>query len=305
MKNIKRFLKKFDFFAVPFSFRYQNEDKYSTSLGGFFFMSFFIVVIIVGIYYFIPFFNRKNFSIVYYSMKISKTDQIILKDSKAALAVGFDCEVGKDGTKVEDILDLQFLHYTFKKDKEGNKNKTYEVLTTHPCNYSDFYNYYNDSLDMLNINKFKCLDKTDDIIEGIYTDEAFTYYVFSVSAKEDTVSNFKKIDEYLTTNECKLTIYYTDITIDLDNYEKPIQPFLNDIYIHINPIFFLKTNIFFMHQYFENDNYLFSVVNEEEPLVKILFSRVEQFPIYQGLNRGETKPNEYKNYAKFYIRADT
>ena len=305
MKNIKRFLRKFDFFAVPFSFRYQNEDKYSTSLGGFFFISFFIIVIVVGIYYFIPFFNRKNFSIVYYSMKISKTDQIILKDSKTAIAIGFDCEVGKDGTNVEDILDLQFLYYTFKKDKEGKKNKTYEVLTTHTCNYSDFYNYYNDSVDMLNINKFKCLDKTDDIIEGIYTDESFTYYVFSVSAKEDTISNFKKIDEYLTTNECKLTFYYTDITIDLDNYEKPIQPFINNIYIHLNPIFFLKTNIFFMHQYFENDNYLFSVLNEEEPLVKTFFSRVEQFPIYKGLNRGETKPNEYKNYAKFYIRADT
>ena len=60
-----------------------------------------------------------------------------------------------------------------------------------------------------------------------------------------------------------------------------------------------------MHQYFENDNYLFSVFSEEEQLVKILFSRIEQFPIYKGLNRGETKPKEYKNYARFYIRADT
>ena len=40
IKKVKRILKKFDFFAVPFSFRYQTEDKYSTSLGGFFFYHF-------------------------------------------------------------------------------------------------------------------------------------------------------------------------------------------------------------------------------------------------------------------------
>ena len=161
MKGTKRIFRKLDFFGVPFSLRYNDEEKYSTSLGGFFSIAFCVVVVVVGIYYFIPFFNRKNFSIVYYSMKISKTDQIILKDSKAAFAVGFDCEDGKDGTKVEDILDLQFLHYTFKKDKEGNHSKISEVLSTHPCNYSDFYNNYNESVDMLNINKFKCLDKTE------------------------------------------------------------------------------------------------------------------------------------------------
>ena len=86
MKNIKILLKKFDFFGVNFSFRYNNEDKYSTSLGGLFFIVFCVVVVAVGIYYFIPFFNRKNFSIVYYSMNLPNAEQIRLKDSKSAFA---------------------------------------------------------------------------------------------------------------------------------------------------------------------------------------------------------------------------
>ena len=305
MKNIKILLKKFDFFGVNFSFRYNNEDKYSTSLGGLFFIVFCVVVVAVGIYYFIPFFNRKNFSIVYYSMNLPNAEQIRLKDSKSAFAIGLDCEVGKDGTKAEDLFNLNLRFYTYRKDKDGNKIKTYEDLTTHPCNYSDFYNNYNDSLDILDMSKFQCLDKTDDVIEGLYTDEVFTYYQFSVSSKEDSVSNFNKIDDYLTSHDCKLTVYYSDITIDIDNYEDPIKPFLNEIFLQINPTLYLKMNVFFMNQYFENDNYLLSVFDEEEPLLKTLFSRIEQYSLYKGLNRGNTKPDDYINYAKIYIRSDT
>ena len=305
MKEIKYFLKKFDFFGVPFSFRYNNEDKYSTSLGGLFFIFFCTIVSAVGIYYFIPFFKRKNFSIVYYSMNLPNTEQIRLKDSKTSFGVGFECEVGEDGTKAEDILDLSLKYYTFKKDKDGNKIKTYDILSTHPCNYSDFYNNYNDSVDLLGMDTYHCLDKTDDVIEGIYTDEVFSYYMFSVTAKNDSESNFNKIDNYLKENDFKLSIYYTDSTIDIDNYEEPTHSFLNQIFLQMNPTLYLKMNVFFMRQYFENDNYLFSVLVEEEPNIKILFSRVEQYSLYKGLNRHERKPSDYKNYAKIYLRADS
>ena len=81
-------------------------------------------------------------------------------------------------TTIKIKSDIKYVIYT--KDKEGNKNKESTKFLTHPCNYSDFYNNYNDSLDLLNIDSFNCLDKTDDIIEGIYTDEIFSYYEFSV-----------------------------------------------------------------------------------------------------------------------------
>ena len=305
MKALKRILRKFDFFGVPFSFRYNNEEKYSTSLGGLFFIAFCVVVVGVGVYYFIPFFNRKNFSIVYYSMNLPSTEQVKLKDSKAAFAVGLECSTAKNGVKAEDIFNLLIRFYTYRKDKEGNKIKTYEDLATHPCNYSDFYNNYNDSLDILEISKYHCLDRTDDIIEGLYTDEVFTYYEFTITSKEDSETNFQKIDDYLISNDCKLQVYYSDITIDLDNYEEPIQPYLNDIFIQINPSLFLKMNAFFMNQYFVNDNYLLSNLGEELPIVKTLFSRVEQYSLYKGVNRYASKPTDYINYAKLYIRADT
>ena len=60
MKSIKSFLRSIDFFAVPLSFRYKGRNYYATSLGGLFIILLVIVVLVIGIYYFIPFVNRKN-----------------------------------------------------------------------------------------------------------------------------------------------------------------------------------------------------------------------------------------------------
>ena len=75
MKKFKRILKRFDLFGVSFIFKYNNEDKYSTSLGGFFSIAYALLVLLIGFYYFIPFFGRKNFSVVYYSINLAKTEQ--------------------------------------------------------------------------------------------------------------------------------------------------------------------------------------------------------------------------------------
>ena len=83
MKCIRGFLQKIDVFGVPYSFKHNKNEKYNTSLGGFIFFVFIILVLIVGIYYFIPFYNRKNFSLIYYSMNMPVTDTIKLSESKA------------------------------------------------------------------------------------------------------------------------------------------------------------------------------------------------------------------------------
>ena len=74
IKVVKRCLKKFDIFGVNLFFKYKQEDKYKTSVGGLFFIIFCVIVAVVGIYYFIPFINRKNFSIVYYSMNLQGSE---------------------------------------------------------------------------------------------------------------------------------------------------------------------------------------------------------------------------------------
>ena len=302
MKCIKRFLKKLDIFGSPINFKYKSQDRYSTSFGGLFLLIFSLISIIFGIYYFIPFFKRKNMSIIYYTMNIPKTEKIRLKDSKAAFSIGFDCDDDTD-IKVDDILKLDLKHVIYIKNNKGKYDKNKTPIPSHSCTKEDFYNNYDTSFEYLNLNQYLCLDDYNHNIEGIYSDQVFSYYEFSVVAKNKT----SLIDEYFRSNDCKLQFYYTDITIDLANYKEPIKPFLNSIFIQLNPTLFIKRNIYFMNQYLYDDDDILAIFDEEKKpdQIKTLFSRYEEYSIYSGLEREKTKPLNPNDYAKIYIRADT
>ena len=304
MKSIKKFLRTIDIFGIPLTFRYKKNDKYSTSLGGLTIIIFIILAIAFGVYYFIPFVKRQNLSIIYYTMNIPKTEQIKFKDSKAAFAIGFDCQ--KNGRlKVEDVFKLDAVFANYVKEMDGTYHKDKYPQTTHNCVYEDFYNNYNSSFDYLNLKNYQCLDNNKHIIEGIYADKIFSYYEFSVAAINDSDETFNNIDEYLFENDCKLQLVFTDITIDLSNYKEPIKPFLNSFFIQLNPTLFIKRNVFYMNQYLYDDDSLFAVFNSEEKpeQTKTLFSRYEEYSLYIGLDREITRPADYKNYAKIYMRS--
>ena len=307
MKSFRNLLKKIDVFGASYSFKYKDEDKYTTATGGFFLILFLALSLSLGIYYFIPFYNRKNFSIIYYTMNMPSTDDIRLDESEANFAIGLDCGANTKMNNIRgsDLFNVDLKYVTFAKDHEGKRNVTRYPLTSHKCNYADFYNKFNESLDLVNIQQLECLDNIHHSIQGIYNDELFTYYEFSVTGKIDTVEHYEKINNYLQEMDCKFQLFYTDLTIDFNDYSDPIKPYINSLFVQLNPILFLKMNAFFMNQYFENDNYLLFVFNEDEPTVHTLFSRYEEWNLFKGLDRGSVKPKDYYNFAKIYIRADT
>ena len=143
MKVIRNILRKFDTFGVPFAFRYKGDNKYQTPAGGLIVIIFTTIVLCFSIYYFIPFIHRKNFAIVYYTMSLPYSEQINFKETKAGFAVGLDCYTGSDGTRAEDVFQLQIIFTTQSKDKEGKRNRNITTLKTHPCTYEDFHNNFN------------------------------------------------------------------------------------------------------------------------------------------------------------------
>ena len=302
MKDIKKFLKKLDLFGVNLNFKYQANDTYTTSLGGLFILLFGGVALGFGVYYFIPFIKRKNLNIIYYTMNIPSTEQIRFKESKAAFTIGFQCDE-KNGINAEDLFNLESRFVIYTKDIHGKSNKKKETLTWHYCKYEDFYNNHNDSIDYLNLNTYQCLDDYDRTVEGIFSDQIFSYYEFAVTNKYKTEENHHKITDYLSENDCKLNIYYTDITIDLTHYKEPIKPFLDSIFIQLNPTLDIKRNVFFMNQYLFDDDFMFAVFSgDEKPKqIETLFSRYEEYALYMGLGYN---PNNLE-YAKVFIRADT
>ena len=307
MDKIKKILRKFDLFGVFFTFRFDKKESYSTSLGGLFILLFLILSMYLIFYNFISFIHRDKFSTIYYTINIPKTEKIVLKDSKTAFTIGFEC-YEDEKYKVKDLFELTAEYIIYEKSLNNTFNKTKIMLGLHSCNYEDFYNIHNEEFDRLDFTRYYCLNDKDQVITGVWDDHIFTYYEFSVASKNSTDKNLDNIEEYLFNNDCKLQLYYTDINIDLDNYSHPIVPYLGSAFIQLNPTLFIKRNIYFMNQYLTDDDWLFGIINDDKKHIQIktLYSRHEEYFLYLGLNRSVTKPphNRY-SYAKVYIRADT
>jgi len=308
LEKLRSFFRYFDRCSVSFSFKYMDEDKYTTSLGGLISISFFIIGCIIFVINFIPFKNDQNFTLQHYIINTDKTEEIKLNVSPMAFAIGFDCPAdSRTNIKGEDLFDLKVSFITYIKDK-GNRTKVPKEIKIHNCNKNDFHNEHNNSFDLLEINNLYCLDKNatnGTKLEGIYTDEKFTYYEFSLIAKKDTAEHYKTIHDYLIGNDCKLQFYYTDLTLNLSNYNEPIKSYINSLFLQIKPDLFLKMNIFFMNYHLiDNKAYIEIINKEKEPVLKTGFSRAEQYSLDKGTDRFSTKPYNYNKYANLYIRVD-
>ena len=298
---VKKFFEFIDLFYVPISFRYKKEDSYSTCIGGIFSFILIILITAFGIYYFIPFVNRENYSLYYYTINLNQTEEIDLRKSKAALAFGFECsnkanaELYKE-ISIEDLLELK-AKYVFYKNKGIDKKNL--AINIHNCNISDFYDDENliKSISKNRMNELKCLDNLDQIIKNRYQDkhDNFTYYQIDVNAKNDVPK--LQIRNFLLDNDCKIELYYIDAKIEVEDYSEPIKPFLNEIFLQLDPDLDLRMNNYFMNEYFESDNELF-FPGKSSQKINNLFSRMEQY----FLHKIDTEEN---SYAKIYIRADT
>ena len=303
MKSIKKLLRKVDVFGVPYNFKYESHEKYTTALGGLAVILFFVVALFFGIYYFIPFYNRKNYTTVYFTLTTSHTEQVSFFQSETAFAIGLNCWTASDGTVGDDLFRIEhkFIHYKLEKEYKKNTN----ILDTHKCTKADFYNKHNETFDGSYIYNYQCLNDYSQIIEGIFTSPIFAYYEFDVYAKNNSQELLDKIDLYLTENDCKLQIYYSDNTVDISDYEDPIKSYVEAAFIQLNPTLSIRRNYYFMNQYLYDDDYLFWVFGDDAnaKYIKTIFSRYEEYSLFQGIGR-KNSSSDYLNYAKVYIRAD-
>ena len=291
------YFKKLDNFNIQISFRHKREDSYGTWIGGF--INFVIVGFALGfcIVYFIPFVKKKNYNLYYYTINLSQTEEFNLAKSKSAVAFSFECSGGYDpNLSIEDLLELRIRYNYY---LNNGKNKMEENINIHNCTYSDFYNDISiiNSISQENFNKLKCLNNIDKVIKNRYQDryDNFTYFQIDVYAKKN--HNISTINKYILDNDCKVELYYVDVKIEVDDFDKPIKPFINEVFLQLNPDFNSRMNIFFLNSYFESNNDLFFETRGDET-INNLFSRTEQYFLHRDID------NPDESFAKLYIRAD-
>ena len=305
MESILNFLRTLDSFGIAYNFRYRDKNKYKTAIGGSFCILFLILVGVLGILTFIPFVNRKNYTIVYYTMNLAETEEVNIFKSESNFAVGLSCEAKKGETRnILDLLNLKTSYVLFQKFLNGSYAKFNKPLITHKCTYNDFYNKYDGEFDYLGLSKYECISSKNFTIQGIYSNEIFSYFEFSVQAKNQSDQLLDTIESFLENNDCKVNFAYTDIIIDLDKYRSPITQYLNQIFIQLTPHLYIKRNIYFMNQYFTTDDNLMYIYGDLTPEIMPLYSRYEEYSLYQGLNRKTNRLPNFDYFSKVYLRAD-
>ena len=289
------FLKQFDNFEVPISFRHKKQDTYATWIGGFFTLALVISALAFGIVYFIPFVKKKNYSLYYYTMNLNKTESINFKKSRATLAYGFQCPENDTKYNIYEIEDFIETEVKYNYYYEGSKAQPIPILV-HNCNDLDFYNDKNliESIDQETFNKLKCFDDLDKVVKNRYQDRYynFTYYQINIKLK----NNIDPVlaNNFLIKKDCKIELYYRDVKNDPEDFDEPIKPFIYEIFLQLNPDFESRMNVYFMNSYFENNNdLLFETKGNEKQ--NTIFSRTEQYYLHKTEN----------TIGKIYIRADT
>ena len=264
MNAIKKFLTMIDIFGINFTFRYKNKERYQTTIGGLIVLLYCIAVVVMVIYYFIPFINRKNYTVVYYTMNLAKTEEVSLFSGGSNFAVGFQCENNKaEKASINDLLNLELKYIYYIKEMNGSYHKDPKVLETHKCTYADFDESFRSQFDYLNLGHQICVGNKEYSIQGIYADKIFSYFEITVIAKDKSENTTKEIERFLFENDCKLRFIYTDVIIGLANYEDPLDQYLNEIFVQLNPTLFIKRNIYFMNQQYTNDDYLMFVFGDD------------------------------------------
>ena len=159
MKSIKKLLRSIDIFGVTYTFKYKESERYQTVSGGIILILFIILVLVIGIYYFIPFLHRRNYTIVYYTKNLAATEEVNLFQSESNFAIGLYCEENKnEKLLIEDLLEIKSVYTSLVKNTDGKNIKNSKNLKTHKCTYEDFYNKYDNQFDYLSISLFECLE---------------------------------------------------------------------------------------------------------------------------------------------------
>ena len=305
-KKYKEVLRWFDFSGESFTFKYKDENKLSTLIAGIIFIFFYVIALFYFIYISIPFFTRELFSLQYYvtNLDYKGNERLRFGEKYTAFAFGLTNDNSNSTHNLTDLFDIE-AKFSAKKNREKDKEIR---IVPNKCFKQNFTEIDGNSFVWKDIQKLKCFNGIDleNSPEGIYTDYYFSYYIITVKSKyENNETHYNLIDEYLSRYDCKLQFYFTDIRLNLSNFNDPFSYTINSMFLQLNPTLIQKKNIFYMNYHLDNDTkFVHLYMNEGKPRIETGLSRVEDYAVYKGLNRTNKSDEDYSNYAKIYIRAD-
>ena len=299
-EKVELIIKKFDYIGKTFNFRYKSYENYRSLTGGIFFIFFLILTLIFSFINLNDLIRRQNKSINNFNTIISPTDTLNFLNHSFSLGFSVSCNKYDESknTPLSELFGFDFVYVTRLKDENSVKTR----INLHSCNYSDFNSDYIQSSE---INKFinsgyYCPDNLNHNVTGIFEDNFFSYYEVTIYTKK--TDNFDIYYQLLSNYDCKAHYLLSPIAFDLSNYSHPLKSFLTDTFIQINPLAYIKRNVFFKINEFQSSNNLIALKYNKKYLMD--YSRFDEYLLYKPKERFENQVYDFESLISIYFRAD-
>ena len=197
-------------------------------------------------------------NIIYYMSQLSTTDQINLLNYSFVNTFNIECNNKFDLNKLE-LFEFE-VNYIILNQNKDNMTKEIIPINYTLCEYSNFYNKFNESFDLIGLNNKYCFQQNNITIEGTLSDKVFKYIEINLKTKKD---DYQIYNTFIKENDCNFEIYYTNYGIDMKNYSNPIKAFIKNIFISLDPQYMNKLDLLFGIQEFKTNNNYFKSFKTE------------------------------------------
>ncbi len=300
-EKVINIIKQFDYIGKKFNFRYKSHENFRSLTGGIIYIGFLLSVLTYSLISLNDFFRKINKSIINYNTIISQTDKLNFLDYSFSLGFSMTCDNYDEeiNSSLYSLFETTFYYVYRENKKEIFRRK----INLHLCNFSDFNSNLIEISQIkqyIDTNIYYCPDRLNETLTGVYEDNIFSYYEFTIKAKE--LDNFELYYNLLSNYDCKSHFFSSHVGFDLQNFQTPIKIFLSDFFLQINPLAYSKRNIFFKLDEFYSANNFFSLQFKEKKYMD--YSRYDDYLIYKPKERFSEKIFDYENFVTLYFRAD-
>jgi hypothetical protein len=298
-RNIKRFIKRCDFFGTFVTFRINDEIEYKSIVGGITSIIFFIVAILYIIYVAIPFATRKNIEFIF-SYKILESKPF-LNLTKVRFNFGFGIQYKDDGIPAVSDFKKYFNYSISLKERMGDNKVIEYPFGIKYCSHSDFFNVVNHSFDTNGVGEMLCpiVNKSVNYtLDGLFTDSYYKYFELTYKLTDYAMEHLDELETLIEKKRLEMIIYFIDTGINYKNRTKPLPSFVNYLTRCLDLFIVKQSEISISSIEFSNDENL--LFKKEKTSIDAAFDKAQDK--FYSINRETVKDNLV---GKFIIKASS
>ena len=247
LSNILSYLNYLDLFQVPINLYYHNRKKRSSIIGLFF--SFGLLIFLLFNFSQSDLFMKKSPYVVSQTITNPHSNPIHF-DNKTLLIVSVS-----DGNNVNFIDSTIFTVKMLKSHlKLNDTSGQFEVVSEsyqemHLCSENDV-SFDPSLMKKLAIKDAFCLENKEFILEGFWDESELTYMkaelrICDNSTSNNTCKSLTEIKSFFNINRSYFNVYFQGLSMDINNYEKPLKRKYDNYYQMIDANILKRFNFFF------------------------------------------------------------